>query len=246
MYKNIEMSATIRIPINTNDEILTKITVNEYVDVKLIDKILKSNILKKLNWEENDVTTMEISLKLLRKQVNKDGFSPITFESRPYGRVYPKKNKITLGTLYRRVRHTLCKKYYVDVDIVNCQVTLLNSILLCNGYTQFSKLNTYVENRDEVLNIIMTSYNCNREVAKNLIISLINGGSFATWKAKNNLNNSSLKYIDELATELIEIKNIIERNNSDAIKIIKDYKLKKGKEYKGDYTFMSYFLDRTI
>ena len=36
---NIEMTVTITMPINKN-EVLTKMTVNEFVDVKIIDKII--------------------------------------------------------------------------------------------------------------------------------------------------------------------------------------------------------------
>ena len=44
------MSATIRLPTDDN-KILSSMTINEYVDIKIIDKILYSNVLKTLNWK---------------------------------------------------------------------------------------------------------------------------------------------------------------------------------------------------
>jgi hypothetical protein len=210
-----EMSATITMPIN-KDEILTKMTVNEFVDIKIIDKIVKSDVLKKQKWTQDEINLMNHTLLKLKKQVNKEGYNKLTFESKPFGRVYAK-NKITLGTLYRPIRHALCKDYYVDVDIVNCQPSILHSVLSCNGINH-KKLNTYINNREEVFEQIMSSYSCSREIAKELINALINGGSIIKWMKENKLEEKSyLKYIHELSTELIEAGNTIIRNNQEHI-----------------------------
>jgi hypothetical protein len=240
MYKNKEMSATITMPIN-KDEILTKMTVNEFVDVKIIDKIVKSDVLKKQKWTQDEINLMNNTLLKLKKQVNKEGYNKLTFESKPFGRVYAK-NKITLGTLYRPIRHTLCKDYYVDVDIISCQPTILNDVLCCNGI-KHQKLDFYIKNREEVFEQIMSCYSCSREIAKELINALVNGGSINKWMQENNLEEKSyLKYIHELSKELIKALNIIICNNLNYIEELKAYKLKHNKQYKGDYTFMSYFL----
>ena len=89
MYKK-EMSATITMPIN-KDEILTKMTVNEFVDIKIIDKIIKSDVLKKQKWTQDEINLMNHTLLKLKKQVNKEGYNKLTFESKPFGRVYAKK-----------------------------------------------------------------------------------------------------------------------------------------------------------
>jgi len=235
-----EMSATITMPIN-KDEILTKMTVHEFVDTKIIDKIVNSDVLKKQKWTQNEINLMNNTLLKLKKQVNKEGYNKLTFESKPFGRVYTK-NKITLGTLYRRIRHTLCKDYYVDVDIVNCQPSILHSVLSCNGF-QCQKLGTYINNREEVFEQIMSSYSCSREIAKELINALVNGGSVDSWIKENNLTQGFyLPYIDLLSTEITNAQTAIIQNNKHHIEKLKEYKLKHDKEYKGDYTFMSYFL----
>ena len=234
------MTVTITMPINKN-EVLTKMTVNEFVDVKIIDKIIKSNIInKQTTWTIDEKNLMNNTLLKLKKQL-KDGYNKLTFESKPFGRVYSK-NKITLGTLYRPVRHTLCKDYYVDVDIINCQPSILNSVLSCNGINH-QKLDIYIKNREDVFEQIMSSYSCTKDNAKGLINSLINGGSISKWMEINNLEQQSyMKYIHELSSELIEARNIIIRNNLNYIEGLKAYHIKHTKEYKGDYIFMSYFL----
>ena len=234
------MTVTITMPINKN-EVLTKMTVNEFVDVKIIDKIIKSNIInKQTTWTIDEKNLMNNTLLKLKKQL-KDSYNKLTFESKPFGRVYSK-NKITLGTLYRPVRHTLCKDYYVDVDIINCQPSILNSVLSCNGINH-QKLDIYIKNREDVFEQIMSSYSCTKDNAKGLINSLINGGSISKWMEINNLEQQSyMKYIHELSSELIEARNIIIRNNLNYIEELKAYHIKHTKEYKGDYIFMSYFL----
>ena len=85
------MSATIRLPTDDN-KILSSMTINEYVDIKIIDKILYSNVLKTLNWKSEEVEKMTASLNILKKQVvKKTGYNALKFESRPVGRVYTKK-----------------------------------------------------------------------------------------------------------------------------------------------------------
>lgn len=234
------MTVTITMPINKN-EVLTKMTVNEFVDVKIIDKIIKSNIInKQTTWTIDEKNLMNNTLLKLKKQL-KDSYNKLTFESKPFGRVYSK-NKITLGTLYRPVRHTLCKDYYVDVDIINCQPSILNSVLSCNGINH-QKLDIYIKNREDVFEQIMSSYSCTKDNAKGLINSLINGGSISKWMEINNLEQQSyMKYIHELSSELIEARNIIIRHNLNYIEELKAYHIKHTKEYKGDYIFMSYFL----
>lgn len=238
------MSATIRLPTDDN-KILSSMTINEYVDIKIIDKILYSNVLKTLNWKSEEVEKMTASLNILKKQVvKKTGYNTLKFESRPVGRVYTKNNKISLGTLYRRVRHTLSKDYYVDVDIINCQPTILYGVL-SNNNIESKYLDYYINNRDQIFNNIMINYSCKKDTAKEVIIALINGGSKKSWIETNNLKNKNLKidnYLDNLSNELIKARNIIIKNNIDIIEKIKDYKMKNNKEYKGDYTFMSYFL----
>ena len=185
------------------------------------------------------------SLNILKKQVvKKTVYNALKFESRPVGRVYTKNNKISLGTLYRRVRHTLSKDYYVDVDIINCQPTILYGVL-SNNNIESKYLDYYINNRDQIFNNIMINYSCKKDTAKEVIIALINGGSKKSWIETNNLKNKNLKidnYLDNLSNELIKARNIIIKNNIDIIEKIKDYKMKNNKEYKGDYTFMSYFL----
>ena len=238
------MSATIRLPTDDN-KILSSMTINEYVDIKIIDKILYSNVLKTLNWKSEEVEKMTASLNILKKQVvKKTGYNALKFESRPVGRVYTKNNKISLGTLYRRVRHTLSKDYYVDVDIINCQPTILYGVL-SNNNIESKYLDYYINNRDQIFHNIMINYSCKKDTAKEVIIALINGGSKKSWIETNNLKNKNLKidnYLDNLSNELIKARNIIIKNNIDIIEKIKDYKMKNNKEYKGDYTFMSYFL----
>lgn len=237
-----KMNVTITLPVNSNKDTLNKMIINEKVDVEMVNKILNSKVLHNLKWKEDEVKLMENTLKKLNKEVCKKGYNKLLFEERPFGRVYVKNNKVSLGTLYRRVRHTLCRKLYVDVDIVNCQPTILNDVLRDNNL-KHDKLDFYINNREIVLEDIIKCFDCKREHAKELINSLVNGGSIKTWMDKNNLQEKVYcTFIHKLSEELFQSRKTIINNNSIAIQQLKDYYNKKNKNYNGDHVFISYFL----
>lgn len=82
---------------------------------------------------------------------------------------------ISLQGMKRWVRHTLSKGYY-DYDIVNCHPTIFLQ------YCQKKKWNTtaferYNQNRDAYLLELMTTNNLTRDDAKEVVLSLLNGGT---------------------------------------------------------------------
>ena len=96
------------------------------------------------------------------------------------------RGSVGLQCIRREIRHTLTAGLYNDIDIENCQPTLLLQILALNGI-EFKALSQYVCNRDGYLEYVQEEYTVKREDAKNLFIILMYGGSFDTWKQENNL-----------------------------------------------------------
>jgi hypothetical protein len=108
----------------------------------------------------------------------------------------------SLQGINKIIRHTLCKGYYYDYDIVNCHNVLLQwyckekEIPLVN-------LNEYNENRERYLYELMETFEITREESKTIVLSMINGGGDG-WLKQN--GNPPPKWLIDLNNEL---KNVL-------------------------------------
>ena len=103
------------------------------------------------------------------------------------GRVNPVKS-LGMTTIRRVTRNTFMRQNYYDVDIDNCHPVVLHGILqrtLSEDKKielEYPTLTEYCEKRDSVIADVMKAYDCNRRRAKNAFISLMYGGTIASWK----------------------------------------------------------------
>ena len=94
--------------------------------------------------------------------------------------------KTSLQLIDRVIRHTLCKDDYIDVDIVNCQPTILLNYCKLNNI-DCDKLEYYVENRTEIINkILENKLDLKYEDVKMDFITIINGGGIADYLKDDN------------------------------------------------------------
>ena len=90
------------------------------------------------------------------------------------GRLIPK--SFCFIQMKREVRATIADGLYLDIDMVNCHPTLLwNALKELDCKSQFSCLQKYVENREEVLNDIGFCFP-DRKAAKQWLLKVIYGG----------------------------------------------------------------------
>lgn len=93
--------------------------------------------------------------------------------SHGYGRLYSVQ-KGSFEKLEKTIRHSLCAKLHWDVDIVNCQPTIL--VQLASKYNiEMNNLSFYVDNRDYCIKKCMEYDNKTRDEVKNWIISCLFG-----------------------------------------------------------------------
>ena len=91
-----------------------------------------------------------------------------------YGRYFAKHN-LGIQSLPRKIRHSICDGFSFDVDIVNAQPSLLYCIskkydIICPF------LKNYIENRDDVIKKYMDEYDVSKDIIKDRIIAVMNGG----------------------------------------------------------------------
>ena len=89
-----------------------------------------------------------------------------------YGRLYPR-GGFGLEKFERKVRGTLCKDLYHDIDIVNCHPTLTIQYMKKRYDKDLPILQDYIQNREAWLERIAPT----REEAKELLIKVLYGGS---------------------------------------------------------------------
>jgi hypothetical protein len=83
-----------------------------------------------------------------------------------------------LQNMPRDIRAALARKYYTDVDMVNAQSVLLSQYCKQRGWA-CSALDEYIENREDMLETVMTEMSVDRAEAKTKVISLLFGASSA-------------------------------------------------------------------
>lgn len=109
------------------------------------------------------------------------------------GRVYGK------GACYqymkKDVRNLLARDYYVDVDMVNSQPTLLAHFAATHGW-KVDRLQEYVDHRDAKMEELQQHYHCDRDGAKEIMLKLMYLGG---------LPKPSNAFLNEFKAELLQI-----------------------------------------
>ena len=185
----------------------------ELVDSEKIKKIIKVLRQPDYNFRNHaDVTKTIKQLEDISKRVKKNQ-NLVTYHyskdisPSKYGRVHPYAN-LSLGALPREIRGTLAADNYIDIDITNCQPTILEQ--LCKKYNLNTNcLTMYVENRESILMETMETYNITRQAAKELFLILMFNGTFETWTIENAIIGKPTEFIKSLEIELQENYNFI-------------------------------------
>ena len=155
-----------------------------------------------------------------------------------WGRVYPK-NNISLGSCERRIRGTLTKGTYIDIDIVNCHPVMILFLLKKYGFTH-STYEKYCTNRKTYLNKIKKNYNCDRDVAKKFFIISGYGGSYNKWKNDNELTGEGCEDLWNAFQN--EAKSLASKFVMDNLKKYENYIKVRKKEFNKDFSFLSAML----
>ncbi len=208
-------------------------TCKEYINIENAKKMVMSNVI--------DVE-LRPRLKRMIKDAKQKGYQEMTFkvvdkvQSRKIGRLYPSKG-VSLQCLPRDVRKVLAYENYIDLDIKNCHPVLLYQLF--EKYDlKHAHIKYYCENREEVIqSIIDQSEVIDRDTAKEIITSLINGKKIQAVE-----NTHNIKLPPAIYTYKEEIENGIEKiKGEEKYKLLwKFAELKKATNQNG--VFISYVL----
>lgn len=209
----------------------------ESVNLEMLNKILKTKdedgILKTYeNVGNNDIYENEFVKKVYcteRQQLLKFAenikfkFAFTRYDKvkdlNNFGRVIPFKS-LGLFSFRKQIRGALAYGIYVDIDIENCHPNLLLQICKSNNI-KCKYLEKYVNNRQKYIELVMETYDCDRDDAKTLFIILLYFGSFSRWAKELNLEDSEeIEFISRFKNELREIGNILMENNKELVNLL--------------------------
>jgi len=189
----------------------------ERVDVNLVYGFLKANTgisyagitryKKAFQKYENERTQIKNYKELYNRKTD-------TFQTshhlakHKWGRIQPT-NYLSLSIFHRPTRHAFCQGQYVDFDMVNCQVVAISEI--CGHHNvDVPGLNAYVKDHKMFREKIMEIYKVSKDIAKQLPIRLMFGGSYDKWLIDNNIqDNVRLPEIDKIEKEMKNVMEIV-------------------------------------
>lgn len=240
------LSEYMSLKLEVRENILDGLKVNEIYDINRLDKLLNSSLLlEKVRNPLCIYNTEKIQLKRYRElYIDEEGYSRVTLRrSKPYGRCNPE-HALSLFSIRREIRHTLCNGLGDDIDIVCCHHKLLYQICEYNNICAYN-LKEYIENRKYYIDSVMRNYNVSKDNAKGLFIRILYGGNYNNWYNELEIDDtleierSLLKFINNLSEEFKRISNIIVLNNKELVETID--KIKEG-EYNMLGSVCSYYL----
>ena len=227
------------------DNILNNIIINEVYSMNILDKLINSSLLKEEFHNPYVVYENEKTQLLRYKELydHNNGYSVVKLnrvKNNPFGRCNPEFS-LSLFSIRRQIRHTICENLYYDFDIKNCHPDILYQICKFNNI-ECKNLEKYVLNRQYYIDLVMNTYNVSKDTSKNLFIRLLYGGEFYYWCLDNELKDvKNLDFIDHFTEEFKNISKIIYDNNPLLVKIITEQKLKNNKSLYNIYGSITSF-----
>ncbi len=153
----------------------------------------------------------------------------------------PKQNKGRVNVIkalgstgFRKgIRNTLLNGMYVDIDLCNAQPSITYNICIHNNIP-CPYLTELINNREEILEMIMTHYDVNRSKAKKLILRLSFSGTVFGWKEDNELDTNipDIPFITSLINEFNDIATKIKEYNLEFYNEVKSLEANKSKSDK--------------
>lgn len=224
-YKIYKMnSPKIPLTLGKTESLLDGITLLELIDINcltalmnstyLSDKFNTNNYSQKIASQLYTNEKQQLNAYLLKYDSKINAIKVLYKKPRhKYGRVFPYKS-LGLTCLTKKIRNTLIKDKYIDIDLSNAQPKIIYNICKSN-VIQCPFIEKYILHRDEILNEVIEIYGVTRNDAKNLFIRMAFFGTFYGWLSELELDVQikPTTFINGFKSELIEIANIIKKLN---------------------------------
>lgn len=182
------------------------ITIQEQIDMDALNWIIGNF---KTTYGRPDSCKTDTSfinqLKKYYKAHDENGMMDIRYNPSPKGskdgRLYSLK-QLSLQSLPKKIRNTISRKFYLDLDIKNAHPTILSWYCKMNDIP-CNSIECYRRNRDQCLNVVMTEFSLTKNEAKDFILAVMNGGKKIE---RNDITNPWLStFMNEMDTILKKV-----------------------------------------
>lgn len=175
------------------------------------------NISRNIEFGNNGYD-LSIVLNKLYNSTNEDGIHTATYKTSdksPNGRLFVV-GGIGLQSLDKRIRHTICRNIYIDIDMENAHPVILEYI--CNiNKIQCPCLKKYIQTRNDYISkIIEKNPTYNRGMIKAMILAMINNGHY-DYDTLPNKPKWLINLFNELQYINIQLTTIYKNNYNNAI-----------------------------
>jgi P4 family phage/plasmid primase-like protien len=208
-----------------NNCYLDKAIFSEIVDINCLNELIKSEQLERAfddnNYSQKFSATLYKNVTVqLEEYFNKtydkknNVFNVMYAKPRSkWGRVFPNKS-LGLTSFQKKIRNTLIKGKYVDLDLSNAHPMILYNICEKNDIP-CPIITEYINNREHILNNVMKYYNIDRDIAKKLFLRLTFFGTHNGFlkELKINTNTKPLTFITDFIDELKHVAELFKNEN---------------------------------
>jgi len=222
--KNVTHSSKkISLTLDKKESSLDKLVLLEYTDINLIKAIQQSDKFEKEFKNKYSQKTAKQNYENISHQLDeyikrydkKTQCFKVQYKKprHKFGRVFPTK-ALGFTSFNKVIRNTLMMNNYIDLDIKNAQIEIINNIASTNNI-ELKSVDYYCKNRDTILEEVIKTYNVTRGHAKDLFLSLSFNGYFNTWCKNNNVsNNSSTPFIDTYINDMDTFYQLVKKENT--------------------------------
>lgn len=156
------------------------------------------------------------------------------------------KQQVAWTSMPRRLRNTLLNGLVYDIDMVQAQPSILLQICRNAGW-DCPQLTNMVDNRDDFIRIVSNEYGVTRAIAKELITSLMFGGSLDTWKFSQHIEKEDDPFMvtgcQDFVNEIVNLSGQLKFQNLALFKVIKTLKTQGHHEWKNELgSFLAHYL----
>ena len=222
---NLKDGAKIPLTIEKKKLYMENESFEEYIDPNCFNTLVNSGLYK--NEYDNNKYSQKQSSKIysnIKDQLDKYFYYCFKEESiifkvyyvKPkhrWGRVFPSKS-LGLTCFPKKIRNTLIKDNYIDLDISNAQPSILYNICISNDIP-CPILTEYINNRENILKEVIECFKVSRDDAKTLFLRLSFFGTVDGWCSDLNIKKSKCKFVNNYVKELTVIATEIKNKNKE-------------------------------
>lgn len=192
-------------------------------------------ISQKINFDEK---SPKETLAMMKKYLEKSRHGVVRTRYRQVGegRWYAVFDPSLQG-LKKEIRAAIASEFYVDIDMKNAHPVILSHICKQENIP-CPKLDLYIQKRD----IILKAMKLERAKAKQIWLSLMNGGLKDYRENRDKLSPKVVKLLDNFKTEAVRIHNILAEKYNEKYEQEVAQREKENKDYNHKASFMNKLL----